>query len=160
GVDVGAKAEIHRLVRGLAERGCGVVLISSELPEVQEHSDRIAVFRSGSVVGTFESGTATAVELAEAALPHEAPDAAELARRRGRRLARASILWNEFGLLAGLAALSLALAGTTSGRFLTFENLSAVVVNTSVLMILALGAASVIVAGGIDISVGSLLGLA
>src|SRR5262249_23770059 len=95
GVDVGAKAEIHRLVRRLADGGCGVVLISSELPEVCAHSDRIAVFRSGSLAGVFDAATTDPVTLAHAALPSEAPDADELARRRGRRLAPAGVPWKE-----------------------------------------------------------------
>jgi rhamnose transport system ATP-binding protein len=50
GVDVGAKSEIHRLIRALAQQGVGVLLISSDLPEVLAMSDRIAVMRGGTVV--------------------------------------------------------------------------------------------------------------
>src|SRR5206468_9353659 len=52
GVDVGAKAEIHRLMGELAGRGMGVLMISSELPEVLGMSDRIAVMHRGTVVAT------------------------------------------------------------------------------------------------------------
>jgi ABC-type sugar transport system ATPase subunit len=51
GVDVGAKAEIHGLLDELADRGNGVLLISSELPEVVNLSTRILVLRGGRVVG-------------------------------------------------------------------------------------------------------------
>ena len=51
GVDVGAKAEIHRLMVDLASRGLAIVMISSELPEILGMSDRIAVMRGGVVVG-------------------------------------------------------------------------------------------------------------
>jgi len=47
GVDVGAKSEIHRLVRQLAAEGLAVILISSDLPEVIGMSDRIGVMRGG-----------------------------------------------------------------------------------------------------------------
>lgn len=50
GVDVGAKAEIHRLLDGLACEGLAVILISSELPEVMGLSSRILVLREGVVV--------------------------------------------------------------------------------------------------------------
>ena len=50
GVDVGAKAEIHRLIRDLAARGNAVLLISSELPEVIAISHRILVMRQGELV--------------------------------------------------------------------------------------------------------------
>ncbi|TIP77794.1 MAG: sugar ABC transporter ATP-binding protein, partial [Mesorhizobium sp.] len=51
GVDVGAKVEIHRLLRDLAERGVGVIVISSELPELIGLSDRVLVVREGAIVG-------------------------------------------------------------------------------------------------------------
>jgi rhamnose transport system ATP-binding protein len=50
GVDVGAKSEIHKIIRGLAQQGLAVVLISSDLPEVLGMSDRIAVMRGGTIV--------------------------------------------------------------------------------------------------------------
>jgi ABC-type sugar transport system ATPase subunit len=51
GIDVGAKAGIHELVRELADSGVAVLLISSELPEVIGMSDRILVMRQGTVAG-------------------------------------------------------------------------------------------------------------
>jgi ABC-type sugar transport system ATPase subunit len=51
GVDVGAKAEIHGLIDELARQGNGVLLISSELPEVINLSTRILVLRAGKIVG-------------------------------------------------------------------------------------------------------------
>lgn len=51
GVDVGAKSEIHHILRGLAEQGVGVVVISSELPEIIGLCDRALVVREGYVVG-------------------------------------------------------------------------------------------------------------
>lgn len=53
GVDVGAKAEIHRLVRELADQGTAVLVISSDLPELLELSDVIHVIRDGKVAGTL-----------------------------------------------------------------------------------------------------------
>lgn len=47
GIDVGAKAEIHKLVRDLAEEGHGIIVVSSELPELLAVSDRIIVMREG-----------------------------------------------------------------------------------------------------------------
>jgi ABC-type sugar transport system ATPase subunit len=51
GVDVGAKAEIHALIDQLAAQGSGVILISSELPEILNLSTRIIVLREGRVAG-------------------------------------------------------------------------------------------------------------
>ncbi|MEG2136423.1 MAG: sugar ABC transporter ATP-binding protein [Clostridia bacterium] len=59
GVDVGAKLEIHRLLRELARQGVCVILISSDLSEVFALSDRILVMRAGQIVDEVESCEAT-----------------------------------------------------------------------------------------------------
>lgn len=53
GVDVGAKAEIHRLVCELADTGAAVLIVSSDLPELLELSDTIHVIRDGRIAGTL-----------------------------------------------------------------------------------------------------------
>lgn len=57
GVDVGAKGEIHKIIRRLAREGLAVLLISSELPEVLGMSDRIAVMRGGAIVAMLPGGS-------------------------------------------------------------------------------------------------------
>jgi ABC-type sugar transport system ATPase subunit len=59
GVDVGAKAAIHALLDGLAREGMGILLISSELPEVLNLSGRILVMREGRLVGELSRAEAT-----------------------------------------------------------------------------------------------------
>ena len=56
GIDVGAKAEIHRLMSELAAQGLAVLMISSELPEILGMSDRILVMREGRIVAEFARG--------------------------------------------------------------------------------------------------------
>ena len=63
GVDVGAKGEIYALMRGLADRGVAVLMISSDMEEVIGVSDRVAVMHEGRVAGTLGRG-----ELSEAAV--------------------------------------------------------------------------------------------
>ncbi len=70
GVDVGAKAEIHRLMSQLAERGLAVLMISSELHEVLGMSDRIAVMHGGTIVGVLDREQATQQAVLELALGH------------------------------------------------------------------------------------------
>lgn len=60
GIDVGAKAEIHQLMRKLAGEGMAILMISSELPEVLGMSDRVLVMNSGRIVGEFDRQAATA----------------------------------------------------------------------------------------------------
>jgi ABC-type sugar transport system ATPase subunit len=59
GIDVGAKAEVHALIDQLAHEGIGVILISSELPEVLNMSDRILVVAEGEIVGELSREEAT-----------------------------------------------------------------------------------------------------
>ncbi len=66
GIDVGAKAEIHRLMSELACQGMAVLMISSELPEIMGMSDTIAVMREGELVATFDAADATQEQIASA----------------------------------------------------------------------------------------------
>ena len=67
GVDVGAKSEIHRLMSQLAaETGLGILMISSELPEILGMSDRILVMREGRIVAEFDRSEATQERIAAA----------------------------------------------------------------------------------------------
>ncbi|MEU6403344.1 sugar ABC transporter ATP-binding protein [Streptomyces sp. NPDC046985] len=66
GIDVGAKAEVQRLVDELAEDGLGVVLISSDLEELIEGSDRVVVLKDGAVVGELTGDDVTEDELMRA----------------------------------------------------------------------------------------------
>jgi ABC-type sugar transport system ATPase subunit len=59
GVDVGAKAEVHQLLSKLARQGVGILMISSELPEVLGMSDRILVMREGRIAGELDRQRAT-----------------------------------------------------------------------------------------------------
>lgn len=70
GVDVGAKAEIHRLMGTLAAKGLAILMISSELPEVLGMSDRIAVMHAGTIAAVLPRGDATQERVLELALGH------------------------------------------------------------------------------------------
>ncbi|MGA2642150.1 MAG: ATP-binding cassette domain-containing protein, partial [Spirochaetia bacterium] len=59
GIDVGAKAEIHMLLRSLANEGVAILMISSELPEILGMSDRIMVMHEGRVMGVLAGEGAT-----------------------------------------------------------------------------------------------------
>jgi inositol transport system ATP-binding protein len=59
GIDVGAKAEIYRLISFLASEGMAVIMISSELPEVLGMSDRVMVMHEGELMGTLDRSEAT-----------------------------------------------------------------------------------------------------
>jgi len=73
GVDVAAKAQVHRLIRELADEGMATLMISSELSEILTLSDRILVIHQGRIAAEFEGATATQEQLLHAALVGSAP---------------------------------------------------------------------------------------
>ena len=66
GVDIGAKAEIYRIIDQLAQKGVAVLVISSELPEIMGICDRILVMREGHIEG--EVGGASGVPVTQEAI--------------------------------------------------------------------------------------------
>ena len=63
GIDVGAKAEFHALMSRLARQGLGILMISSEMPEIIGMSDRVIVMCQGRVTGEFKRGQLSQVEI-------------------------------------------------------------------------------------------------
>jgi ABC-type sugar transport system ATPase subunit len=63
GIDVGSKTEVFKLMSGLVERGIGIIMISSELPEVMAIADRILVMCRGAISAEFKRGEATQEEI-------------------------------------------------------------------------------------------------
>ena len=67
GIDVGTKSEIYKLMRQLARQGIGVLVVSSELPEILSTCDRILVMGEGQIKGEFTSANANEENLVRAA---------------------------------------------------------------------------------------------
>ena len=68
GIDVGAKAEVHQLINELAAQSLGIILISSDMPEILAMSDRILVMREGKQMGIFTRAEATQETILSAAM--------------------------------------------------------------------------------------------
>lgn len=68
GIDVGAKAEVHHIINDLAAQGLGIILISSDMPEIMAMSDRILVMREGKQMGIFSRAEATQEKVLAAAM--------------------------------------------------------------------------------------------
>jgi rhamnose transport system ATP-binding protein len=71
GVDVGAKSAIYEIIGELAAQGYGVILISSEMPEIIGLSDRVIVMREGRITGILERSEATQERILEAAMDNK-----------------------------------------------------------------------------------------
>jgi ABC-type sugar transport system ATPase subunit len=67
GIDIGAKQEIYAIIEKLASDGKGIILVSSELPELLRCSDRILVLREGRATATFDAAEATQERIMKAA---------------------------------------------------------------------------------------------
>jgi methyl-galactoside transport system ATP-binding protein len=63
GIDVGAKAEIYQLIINLAAEGKGIIMVSSEMPELLGISDRIVVMSGGRCAGILDAADATQEEI-------------------------------------------------------------------------------------------------
>ena len=83
GIDVGAKADVHRFIDELARSGIGIILISSDLPEVLAMSDRVAVMREGCLSGIFRVVSHPGAVMAAAVGPDD----------RGHRCERPESTW-------------------------------------------------------------------
>ncbi|MFT4286105.1 ATP-binding cassette domain-containing protein [Nocardioides sp.] len=166
GIDVGAKAEVHRLVADLAAQGIGVLMISSDLPEVLGMSDRVLVMRSGRLVAEFGRDEASEESIARAATgageaQSSRPEGAgpALAAEETPGLLTLLMQRRELGLLAVLIAVSV-IATVVNSNFLTYTNLSRLAAEASLVGIVALGQFLVILTRNIDVSVASTIGLA
>jgi len=71
GIDIGAKAEIYKLLRELASQGKSIVMISSELPEILRMSDRIIVMCEGRITGELAPEEATQEKIMQLATQRE-----------------------------------------------------------------------------------------
>ena len=77
GIDVGAKAEVHAIIGELASEGIGIIMISSDLPEVLAMSDRVLVMREGRQMAVLERADANQESVMTAAMGQGAPQLGE-----------------------------------------------------------------------------------
>jgi rhamnose transport system ATP-binding protein len=81
GIDIGTKAEVHRIISHLATRGMAIILISSELPEVLAMADRVLVMHEGRMTGEFNRAEANQEDVMFAATGQVRPAPAAVAER-------------------------------------------------------------------------------
>ncbi|MFL5242821.1 MAG: ATP-binding cassette domain-containing protein [Gemmataceae bacterium] len=170
GIDVGAKGEIYHLIDRLAQQGKATVFISSDLPEIMAQSDRVVVFREGQIACFLDPRTSTADQVAAAALPNETrtPEGHErqesflnshlpnsLLRKQGDRF----LSWLRQSALLLVILAIMALLQIKTGDYLAGDTLRELSTNAALLSFCAVGAMLVILAGGIDISLGALMAL-
>jgi ABC-type sugar transport system ATPase subunit/ribose/xylose/arabinose/galactoside ABC-type transport system permease subunit len=158
GVDVGAKAEVHRLIEQLKEQGIAIIVISSELPEILSLSDRVVVLREGSVAGELTRGEATQEKVLELALPDKENQSSKPKKEAVKPLWMQFAQKREYGV-AALLLLTIIAVSIVNPDFLQLQNISNMMVNLSGVAIVACGITLVILCREIDISFGATMGL-
>jgi ribose transport system ATP-binding protein len=171
GVDVGARMEIYRLLRDFAGAGHAVLALSSDAIELVGLCDRVLVFSRGRVARELAgkdlteraiTGSAILATRDDAGQPDE--PAAQDTRHGWRRWrpAMPGLLGSDHlpaGVLVVLAVLLAAYTTSRNGLFLDSYNLSNTMLLASILIFVAGGQLTVLLAGSIDLSVGPLMGL-
>jgi rhamnose transport system ATP-binding protein len=174
GIDIQTKANVHTMMVELAGRGLGILLISSELPELLGMCDRIIVLREGAVTAQFAREEATQEKVIRAATgaavaespakiaplrpaePKQAPVKVESQRVNPLRRLLAQ---RELGLVAAIAAVVFPIM-LINPRMLSAANLSALSMDAALLVIVAIAQMLVVITRNIDLSVASVIGLA
>jgi ABC-type sugar transport system ATPase subunit/ribose/xylose/arabinose/galactoside ABC-type transport system permease subunit len=174
GIDVGAKAEIHRIVSHLAAQGIAVILISDDAREVIGMADRIIVFRGGriaaeSIRASFDR-EAILLAAAHAARDHgtSSPPCGAMIRSAKTTAALSPgsspgfvgrlMRVRELGLVLALLIICAAVT-MREPRFLQGANLEQVALSATLVCIVALGEAVVIITRQIDLSVGAMVAM-
>jgi ABC-type sugar transport system ATPase subunit/ribose/xylose/arabinose/galactoside ABC-type transport system permease subunit len=156
GVDVGAKAELHKLIAETAESGAAILVISSELPEIMGISDRVLTMAEGRLTGDFDPKQDDEATVAAAAVP----TTGEGGRKRdARKRSNPLLVFREVGLLGFILLLSLGMTIAQPGAFANATNFFDVLAYAAIPAIVGMGAMLIICGGGIDISVGAMMGL-
>jgi ABC-type sugar transport system ATPase subunit/ribose/xylose/arabinose/galactoside ABC-type transport system permease subunit len=156
GVDVGAKMEIYRHLRSLAEQGLGIVMISSELPEILGMCDRVLVMRKGEISAEFPTTEATEEKVMAAALGGRRAEQQRKAPRKS--LAIRFDLRSDMVVYVTLVALFLS-GVFSSASFLNAYNLTSIIRHAAALGIVTMGQGMVMIAGGVDLSVSATITL-
>jgi ABC-type sugar transport system ATPase subunit/ribose/xylose/arabinose/galactoside ABC-type transport system permease subunit len=185
GIDVQAKAEVHRIIRELSAQGIAILMISSDMPELLGACDRIYVMKHGALVAEFDREHANQYDIGLAATGLHASTrstgnaAAEPASGKkptvigparpqraadtewGRSLSwiRQALGRRELGLLLALAAVVAPLS-LLNTNFYSGDNLHDLADYSAMLGIVGIGQMLVILTRNIDLSVASTLGLA
>jgi rhamnose transport system ATP-binding protein len=182
GVDIQAKAEVHHIVAGLAEQGLAILMISSDMPELLGTCDRIFVMYQGRITAEFDAEQANQIDIGLAATgvvqadpadgliseagPRELEATEESKKAEVDTVAEVRRPWwrkvlarREFGLFAAIICVLLPL-GIINPNLLSPSNIGDLGVTTALYGVACLGQMVVMLTRNIDLSLGSVIGLA
>ncbi|HEY1478930.1 MAG TPA: ATP-binding cassette domain-containing protein [Gaiellales bacterium] len=161
GVDAGARMEIYQVLRDAAASGLAIVVLSSDVIELQGLCDRVLVFSRGEIVRTLAGEEITEEQITGAAIGSDSQRTGP-EQRAPRRVRVRRFLEGDYLPTVVLVVLIVALGGYTRSSnafFLSDFNVTGMLLLTSALAFISLGQLIVLLTGGIDLSVGPLTGL-
>jgi ribose transport system ATP-binding protein len=162
GVDVGARAEIYKILRQTAEGGIPVIVNSSDTKELEGLCDRVYVMSRGHIVSTLEGSDITESKMVAAAISSTKLKTAEENLVTEKQLRRRRILRSDFlppSVLMGMIALLAMFIYSKNDMYFGSYNINAVLGLATGLGFIALGQTIVLMTGGIDLSVGPASGV-
>ncbi|MGN8551248.1 UNVERIFIED_CONTAM: ATP-binding cassette domain-containing protein [Microbacterium sp. SLM126] len=160
GVDAGARVEIYAFLRAMADSGVAVVVLSTDAVELEGLCDRVVVFSRGRVQASLSGDDLDERSITGAAvLSSETANVVVASTARRRR--RGGILAGEgqAAILLGLAVTLSIVASFVSSAFLSPLSISQLLAASAVLILVGLAQLVVVITGGIDLSIGSVVAL-
>jgi ribose transport system ATP-binding protein len=161
GVDVGARAEIYRILREVADRGVPVVVASSDSKELEGLCDRVIVMSRGHAVATLEGTAVTEERIVHAAISATKHTAEQAARKPSGVSRLARFIEGDYAPVVVLAVVIAILGAYVlqhNSRYLSGYNINTVMFACAALGFISLGQTFALLLGGIDLSVGPLAG--
>lgn len=161
GVDVGARAEIYRILREVADNGTPVIVNSSDAKELEGLCDRVIVMSRGHVVEDLVGSDITEERIVTAAVSATAHSSKGEAQSRGRSNRVKRFLQGDYSPVFILALVMVMLGAyvfSQNDRYFTAFNITAIQGLVAALGFIAMGQTIALMSGGIDLSVGPLAG--
>ncbi len=161
GVDVGARAEIYRILREVSAGGVPVVVASSDTLELEGLCDRVVVMSRGHAVATLEGDDVSEQRIVHAAISATTHTAEQSAATSGGSSRIARFVEGDYAPVVVLAAVMIALGAyvlSQNDRYLSDFNITSVMFACAALGFISLGQTFALLLGGIDLSVGPLAG--
>ena len=161
GVDVGARAEIYRILREIAARDVPVVVGSSDTKELEGLCDRVIVMSRGQAVATLEGDQVTEEKIVQAEISATTHTSQRMTDRIKRRATILRFVEGDYAPVIILGIVILALGAYVlhrNGRYVSNFNITSVEFACAALGFISLGQTFALLLGGIDLSVGPLAG--
>ncbi len=161
GVDVGARAEIYRILREVSAAGVPVVVASSDAKELEGLCDHVIVMSRGSVVGTFDGHEVTEEQLIHSAVRATGHRREAVVKSPEGTTRVGRFIRGDYAPVLILALVMLALGAyvfSQNSRYFSAFNITSVQMSCAALGFIAMGQTIALLLGGIDLSVGPLAG--